>query len=370
MLYVDSASAVQIALCFVEIEVGSSVWGNHRFFSGWKDIRIAKMARPWKEEKRQIRVVTLNCWGLMYVSSHREKRIGCLGDELAKGCYDVVTLQENTAMYAPSNVFSADEHFTHRLLQGYELSKFVRFTGTNSDLNVVTGDFNTEDNSLGLKVARVNADLQDAWLDRPNQCKDEPCCTVEAPDNCYTSTKTRFYPQHPGMRIDYILYNAKPRSCCVTCRDCRLTFKKIPGTDINYSDHDGVEALFELEKGRDDQVLEPSDEEGRLGVLLEMLPYLSDSIQKITRQRFCYLLVSLLFFLLLASLWLSGAFHWQTSVYARCGALVALLALVVLGLAALCIGVSVKTTELNQLIGRKREITLNVRRLESQLKNK
>ncbi|XP_022104666.1 putative neutral sphingomyelinase isoform X2 [Acanthaster planci] len=276
----------------------------------------------------------------------------------------------NTAMYAPSNVFSADEHFTHRLLQGYELSKFVRFTGTNSDLNVVTGDFNTEDNSLGLKVARVNADLQDAWLDRPNQCKDEPCCTVEAPDNCYTSTKTRFYPQHPGMRIDYILYNAKPRSCCVTCRDCRLTFKKIPGTDINYSDHDGVEALFELEKGRDDQVLEPSDEEGRLGVLLEMLPYLSDSIQKITRQRFCYLLVSLLFFLLLASLWLSGAFHWQTSVYARCGALVALLALVVLGLAALCIGVSVKTTELNQLIGRKREITLNVRRLESQLKNK
>ncbi|XP_038073665.1 putative neutral sphingomyelinase isoform X2 [Patiria miniata] len=296
------------------------------------------------------------------------KGVGLCVIELEDFTVNVYTTHKH-ALYAPSHVFSEDEHFTHRLLQGYELSKFVRFTGTNTDLNVVTGDFNTEDFSLGLKVAKVNADLRDAWLDRPNQCMDEPCCTVEAPDNSYTKTQTSYYVHHPGMRIDYVMYGTKP-ICHTTCLDSRLTFKRIPGTDISYSDHDGVEALFELKKVKG-EVQKPSDNtQNRLAVLQEILPYLDDSIPKIKRQRAIYLLTSLLLFVLLTSLWLSGTFHWCTSIYARSGALVVLLALVVLGLGALSIGVSVKTTELNQLIGRKRDVMLEARSLASRLKKK
>ena len=77
--------------------------------------------------------------------------------------------------------------------------------------------------------------------------QEEQCCTIEAPDNRYTKVQPRYYVNHPGMRIDYILYGTKP-ACHVTCQECRLTFKQIPGTNMSYSDHTGVEALFELKK--------------------------------------------------------------------------------------------------------------------------
>ena len=32
------------------------------------------------------------------------------------------------------------------------------------------------------------------------------------------------------------------------CLDRKLTMQKIPGSDMNYSDHEGVEATFSLQK--------------------------------------------------------------------------------------------------------------------------
>ncbi|KZT08647.1 inositol phosphophingolipids phospholipase C [Laetiporus sulphureus 93-53] len=42
----------------------------------------------------RLRVVTLNCWGLKYVSKHRKERIAAIADVLASSDYDVVILQE------------------------------------------------------------------------------------------------------------------------------------------------------------------------------------------------------------------------------------------------------------------------------------
>ncbi|TDL28073.1 DNase I-like protein [Rickenella mellea] len=42
----------------------------------------------------QIRVLTLNCWGLKYVSKNRRKRIQAITNELARAAYDIVALQE------------------------------------------------------------------------------------------------------------------------------------------------------------------------------------------------------------------------------------------------------------------------------------
>ncbi|KAG5729094.1 putative neutral sphingomyelinase [Termitomyces sp. T112] len=42
----------------------------------------------------QIRVLSLNCWGLKYVSKNREERIGAVANELSQSSYDIVALQE------------------------------------------------------------------------------------------------------------------------------------------------------------------------------------------------------------------------------------------------------------------------------------
>ncbi|KAI0931480.1 hypothetical protein AcV7_001149 [Taiwanofungus camphoratus] len=42
----------------------------------------------------RLRVLTLNCWGLKYVSKHRTERLTAIANVLAASSYDIVTLQE------------------------------------------------------------------------------------------------------------------------------------------------------------------------------------------------------------------------------------------------------------------------------------
>ncbi|XP_015112923.1 putative neutral sphingomyelinase [Diachasma alloeum] len=45
-------------------------------------------------EEVLLRVLTLNCWGIPYVSRHRHKRMKAIAEQLASGDYDIVCLQE------------------------------------------------------------------------------------------------------------------------------------------------------------------------------------------------------------------------------------------------------------------------------------
>ncbi|KAI9056971.1 DNase I-like protein [Trametes sanguinea] len=42
----------------------------------------------------RLRLLTLNCWGLKFVSKHRKERVAAIADFLAASDYDVITLQE------------------------------------------------------------------------------------------------------------------------------------------------------------------------------------------------------------------------------------------------------------------------------------
>ncbi len=42
----------------------------------------------------KLRVLSLNCWGLKYVSKNRKERIAAIAAELANSDYDIVGLQE------------------------------------------------------------------------------------------------------------------------------------------------------------------------------------------------------------------------------------------------------------------------------------
>lgn len=79
------------------------------------------------------------------------------------------------------------------------------------------------------------------------QFQDQPCNTVETADNCYAQMQTKYYTDYSGMRIDFILYGSNP-CYSVTCQERSLAMEKIPGTDMHYSDHKGVEVLFEMHK--------------------------------------------------------------------------------------------------------------------------
>ncbi|XP_011298376.1 putative neutral sphingomyelinase [Fopius arisanus] len=45
-------------------------------------------------EEVVLRVLTLNCWGIPYVSRHRDRRMKAIAEQLSSGDYDIVCLQE------------------------------------------------------------------------------------------------------------------------------------------------------------------------------------------------------------------------------------------------------------------------------------
>ncbi|XP_071943069.1 putative neutral sphingomyelinase [Antedon mediterranea] len=281
-----------------------------------------------------LQVLTLNCWGVPYLSKDKEIRFKKIIQELAKGDYDIVALQEvftnsdikdlqeglknvlpyshyfysgfigsgvcifskgpildtaqkafslnafphkirhcdwyakklvglcqveidglrinvytthMTAMYGPShheNFIDQDEYYAHRLVQSYELSSFVRQTCQSSDVNLVMGDFNSEESSLSMQIIRTNANLKDAWQERPNKEDGNLGNTCDKPNNLYTHMKKKEEELTEGIRIDYIMYNGNGKD--IICRDCCLTMGQIPGFDIFYSDHEGVRATLDI----------------------------------------------------------------------------------------------------------------------------
>jgi sphingomyelin phosphodiesterase 2 len=56
-----------------------------------------------------------------------------------------------------------DLYLSHRLVQAYELSQFVRHTSVSADLSILMGDLNLEPVDLGYRLVLANAALSDAW---------------------------------------------------------------------------------------------------------------------------------------------------------------------------------------------------------------
>lgn len=81
--------------------------------------------------------------------------------------------------------------------------------------------------------------------------------TIETRENSHTDLGHLHYPIFEnGMRIDYILYKAG-RDRTAVCTEGRVALsRKIPGTDMNYSDHNGYEAFFELREQTEKEKLE------------------------------------------------------------------------------------------------------------------
>uniref|UniRef100_A0A0N5B9L8 sphingomyelin phosphodiesterase n=1 Tax=Strongyloides papillosus TaxID=174720 RepID=A0A0N5B9L8_STREA len=137
-----------------------------------------------------------------------------------------------------------DTYLPHRIIQAYEVGQFVRYSSRGSDVAIVTGDFNIEPEDLAYKLITDIADLKDSWVEKPNYIGDSGM-TCDRPDNCYTHRK--LLKKNPnGKRLDYIFFKEGVGN--ITLLSCENCFDKIPGTSINYSDHLGVTAHFNIKE--------------------------------------------------------------------------------------------------------------------------
>ncbi|KAJ7675355.1 Endonuclease/exonuclease/phosphatase [Mycena rosella] len=267
----------------------------------------------------QLRVLTLNCWGLKYVAKNRTERITAIAKELAKFDHDIIGLQEIW-------VFADYEHVRDSVLKRLPYSKFFysgalgsglalfsRFpiigtsvhpyslNGTPIDVGggdwfvgkaafsklarqaaelgryvISTGDFNSIPSTLPMALIREYAALSDSWAPRtPRRLYLLPLRHGRRhPIRRHRRLAAQFVlggeaigpyaRKFLGKRLDYILYRQPVRPLTrpddplpvLQCIECNVVLtEKVPGRAFSYSDHFGLEATLEIRTG--DQV--PAD---------------------------------------------------------------------------------------------------------------
>ncbi|XP_043932529.1 sphingomyelin phosphodiesterase 2 isoform X2 [Protopterus annectens] len=215
----------------------------------------------------KLRVLTLNCWGIRYMSKFCQERYEMIGDLLCEEKHDVVLLQELQhgdwfggksvgliildinglvvnayvthlhAEYCREN----DSYLPHRLFQSWELAQFVRHTSKSADVVILGGDLNMHPSDLGCRLLCSYTGLKDAFCEAESFEGCEGGSTL-IPENCFTSKEELCqFPQ--GIRIDYILYKGSA-SCSVKCKHLQSTKGSVPGKTFPYSDHEVVTAAL------------------------------------------------------------------------------------------------------------------------------
>ncbi|CAO1619641.1 unnamed protein product [Sympodiomycopsis kandeliae] len=314
-------------------------------------------------------VLTLNVWGLKYISKLRQFRINHIAQELLKGSWDIVALQElwcetedwqrmvrtklsqkypyhkfflsgafgsglvilsrypivdtftqpyilnglpihvghgdwfvgkgagcasidigggtivdvwNTHTVAAGGEDGPEKARAHRICQAWQLSKMIQNSADKSRHVIALGDFNSTPPSLSISLLRHLAGLEDAFLathpSLPPHATSLPHghtndvhrsvtdlgVTCDSPLNSWTRGK-KLDPRAlagNGKRLDYIFYRGPSTTTADKLRatSCNVCFTDpIPGTDISYTDHFGLESVFSLDSGHNKQFSSPTD---------------------------------------------------------------------------------------------------------------
>ncbi|CAE6457129.1 unnamed protein product [Rhizoctonia solani] len=311
-------------------------------------------AEPSKmnNQDNELRVLTLNCWGLKFVSKDRIVRTRAIGDEIAASNYDIVGLQElwvqadfdyikskvahklpyskyylsgalgaglalfsrfpfqstslhpyslcgspldvaggdwfvgkavasaiidhpllgeveilNTHLFAKGGESPTKPQMAHRLVGAYEFSRRANIAASLGRHVLAVGDFNCVSKSPAMQFIYTMTGLSDAWgsthgsfvlpqadgVHSPHHAVNDRGVTADSPLNSYS--KGKVFDEHArkylGKRLDYILFrppSSKPPQFTheLRCRESSVVFThQIPGTEISFSDHFGVAAMFE-----------------------------------------------------------------------------------------------------------------------------
>ncbi|PAA92138.1 hypothetical protein BOX15_Mlig025338g3 [Macrostomum lignano] len=189
-----------------------------------------------------------------------------------------------------------DEYLPHRVSQAHELSTFLRLTSAGADAALLCGDLNLSPDTLGLRLLLANSGLKDAWVEHAGAaaCEDKEGVTCDRPGNSFTS-KLKPFPE----RLDYVLFGSTAGTR-IDCLDCRLALGKVPGQSYNYSDHEAVQAEFELTRSVTQPAILGPNLAARRDLLTRCLPVMQEGVSAAKRDRIyfagCLLLALVLLF--------------------------------------------------------------------------
>lgn len=104
-----------------------------------------------------------------------------------------------------------------------------------------------------------------------------------------------------GIRIDYIMFKYS-KSLAVRCLVCKTCFGKIGTTGLNYSDHEGVRAEFEIKQRKLNSKYKPEIKnkiEPSIHYYLDARSVLLKSIDSISTSQIAFILIAFICFILL-----------------------------------------------------------------------
>ncbi|KAH0808115.1 hypothetical protein GEV33_014666 [Tenebrio molitor] len=263
----------------------------------------------------ELKVFTLNCWGLAVVSRDRIHRIKAIGEMLATSHYDVVCLQEIwlksdyelikhkvsgvlpyshyfysgvtgsgiciLSRHTMEEVFfhqwpvngyihkihhgdwfggkglhaeynrKCDEYQAHRVLQAFDTAQFIQMTSGGADLVILAGDLNTEPGDLAYRIILNVSGFTDAFNEAGETVQDM-AATCESLTNSYTPTAL-LKKNIPGKRLDYIMYHSSS-NLQVDLKSYELPLpNKVPECSYSYSDHEAVAATLIISRMDDSE---------------------------------------------------------------------------------------------------------------------
>ncbi|KAG8692174.1 phospholipase C type enzyme [Ceratobasidium sp. 394] len=211
-------------------------------------------------DESRIRVLTLNCWGLRFVSQHRLARITAIAERIltAAPVYDIVALQELwlksdhalvAAAVAPvlphSTVFYSGAF-------GSGLSLFSRFPIEQAQMHpfalagdpvdVLGGDW-----FVGKGVAAATQESATSALAAIH----EHGVTADSPLNSWSAGKPldAVARRHLGKRLDYVLYRGPDAQVGwdLVAQEAKVVMtERMPDLGVSLSDHFGVEVELVL----------------------------------------------------------------------------------------------------------------------------
>ncbi|KAF6033605.1 SMPD2 [Bugula neritina] len=190
-----------------------------------------------------------------------------------------------------------DEYAGHRAVQAFTFSQFVKHTSVSCDAVIVMGDFNTAATETPYRILRSNAVLNDAWLVKNGECADGEGCTSDALHNCFRTNYSSGILPH-GERIDYIMYRANER-IDLQLFECRVIKDKIPGTNLDYSDHQPVVARMSIKKNITAGQVPMPDSDVRLSCLQELIDTVDKGSARARYSKYFYFVMSLICLMML-----------------------------------------------------------------------
>ena len=138
---------------------------------------------------------------------------------------------------------TGSEYTEYKVSQMYSMAKFVGLS-SRSDAVVVVGDFNCTEDEVATQLFVEMSGLTDSYRELYPDIEAAPGWTNDTPECSWRPVSKTAHLCSSGdtKRIDYVFYNDNKLKCV----QCEVTLGNIPGKSFSYSDHMGVESIFEL----------------------------------------------------------------------------------------------------------------------------